>query len=81
MSFDRFSFVVDGSKSEEYGEQVALVAKLLGRQYMQMHRIFTKEKWTLEEIKRTYQQSTKHNGNVSPQIAFWASRKRRNGVK
>ena len=78
-SFDFSKFSVQGCDSERYGDIVKKTAKLLGRPYMQMHRIFTKEEWSVEEIERAYQTATKHNGNVSEQIAWWAGRKRRNG--
>lgn len=79
MKFDHLpEFKITGAESEEYGEQVKLAAKLLGRSYQQMHVLFTRERWTLEEIKRHYQNATKHNGNVTPQVAWWAARKRRN---
>ena len=74
------TFIVDGSDSEEYGEWVKKTAQLIERPYMTVHRICTREKWSLDEIKRTYQNSTKHNGNCKPVICWWASRKRRNTV-
>lgn len=73
-------FIVDGSTSERYGEAVNQTAKLLKRPYFQMHSIFTKEGWSTEEIERAYQNATKHCGQLSPAIAWWANRKRRNGV-
>jgi len=76
----RFNFTVTESVSEQYGEQVAITAKLLGRPFFQLHKIFEKEGWTLEEITRAYQNATKHSGNCEPAIAWWANRKRRNKV-
>ena len=81
MKFDHLpKFTVEESKSELYGDAVKETATLLARPYHQMHVMFTREKWTLEEIKRHYQNATKHNGNVTPQVAWWAARKRRNGT-
>ena len=76
----RFNFTVTESVSEQYGEQVAITAKLLGRPFFQLHKIFEKEGWTLEEITSAYQNATKHSGNCAPEIAWWANRKRRNKV-
>jgi len=76
----RFNFTVTGTSSEQYGEQVAITAKLLGRPFFQLHKIFEKEGWTLEEITSAYQNATKHSGNCEPVIAWWADRKRRNKV-
>ena len=81
MEFDHLpKFTVAGTKSEQYGDAVKETATLLNRPYHQMHVLFTREKWTLEEIKRAYQVATKHNGNVTPEVAWWAGRKRRNGA-
>lgn len=71
-------FQVVNTASEEYGEWVSKTAKLIDRPYMTVHRIFTREKWSLDEIRRVYINSTKHNGNCEPVICWWASRKRRN---
>lgn len=71
---------VTGKESEEYGDFVRLSASLLGKSYPQMHVLFKREKWTLEEIKTAYQNATKHNGNVTPPVAWWANRKKRNGT-
>lgn len=71
---------VTGKESEEYGEIVKLTAKLLGKSYPQMHVLFKREKWSLEEIKTAYQNATKHNGKVSPPVAWWANRKRKKGI-
>ena len=76
----RFNFTVTGSASEQYGEQVAITAKLLGRPFWTIHTIFEREKWTLEEITSAYQKATKHSGNCEPVIAWWANRRRRNKV-
>ena len=73
------TFVVDGSESEEYGEWVKKTADLLDRPYPQIHQLFTREKWTLDEIKRNYINATKHNGNCPQDKAWWANRRRRNG--
>lgn len=73
-------FVVDGSDSERYAEAVNNVRKLVKRPYMQMHNIFTEEKWTIEEIERTYQNATKHNGDIPSPVMFWYLRKKRNAV-
>ena len=79
MMFDHLpQFKVTNTASERYGEAVKRTAALLKRPYTQMHSIFTKEKWSTEEIERAYQNATKHNGNVEPVIAWWANRKRRN---
>lgn len=73
-------FTIEESKSEAYGDAVKLTCVLLKKPYHQMHIMFTREQWTLEEITRAYQNATKHNGKVTPEIAWWANRKRRNGV-
>jgi len=70
-------FTISESKSEEYAEWVSQTAKLLNRKFISMHAIFTKEKWSLGEIKTAYFNATKHHGTVTPQIAWWANRKRR----
>lgn len=80
LSFDISRFTVDQSESERYGDAVKKTAQLLKRPYFQMHTIFTKEKWSVEEIERAYQNATKHNGQLSPDVAWWVARKRRNGV-
>lgn len=79
ITFDTSRFSVEGTKSERYGDAVKQTAKLLKRPYMQMHNIFTKEKWSVDEIERAYLLATKHNGNCKSEIAWWANRKRRNG--
>jgi hypothetical protein len=71
-------FKITGEQSQEYGELVKNTCTLLKREYHQIHLMFTRERWTLEEIRDTYQKATKHHGNVTPQIAWWADRKRRN---
>lgn len=78
IGFDMSRFSVTQSQSERYGDIVKKTCILLGRPYHQMHRIFTKEKWSIEEIERAYQNATKHNGSVSEQVAWWSNRKRRN---
>lgn len=75
------TFTIDGTKSEAYGEAVKKTAQLLKRPYFQMHTLFTKERWTLEEINRYYSLATKHNGKCASEIVWWANRKRRNGDK
>jgi len=79
MQFDHLpKFEITNKQSEEYGDYVKLTATLINRKYPQVHQMFTRERWTLEEIKRFYQNATKHNGNVEPEVAWWANRKRRN---
>lgn len=78
-SFDFSRFAVDQSKSERYGDIVKKTSQLLKRPYSQLHIIFTREKWSVEEIERAYQLATKHNGNCESSIAWWANRKRRCG--
>ncbi len=79
--FQTKQFVITNKESEEYGDLVKQTAKLLGRSYPQMHLIFTKEKWSLEEIRRAYFNATKHNGKCASAVVWWANRKRRNGVE
>jgi len=74
------TFTVTGKPSEQYGAQVTITAKLVGRPYLFIHKIFEREEWTLEEITSAYQNATKHSGNCDPAIAWWADRKRRNKV-
>lgn len=78
--FNHSFSVIEGVKSERYGDAVKATSKLLKRPYMQLHALFTREKWSVVEIEAAYQNATKHHGTVSPQIAWWASRKRRNSV-
>jgi len=73
------NFTVTGKPSEQYGEQVTITAKLVDRPFFQLHKIFEKERWTLEEITSAYQNATKHSGNCDPAKAWWANRRRRNG--
>lgn len=79
LNFSKYSFVVDGSHSEEYGELVAMTAKLLKRPYGQIHRIFTKEKWSIDEIRSAYVNATKHNGQLPSDVFWWWKRKQRCG--
>jgi len=74
------TFTVTGKPSEQYGEQVAITAKLVDRPYLFIHKIFEREGWTLEEITSAYQNATKHSGNCDPAKAWWANRRRRNKV-
>jgi len=37
-----------------------------------------KENWSLDEIRSTYNNAVKHCGKVTPEVAWWSSRKRRN---
>lgn len=74
------TFYVTGSESERYGDIVNKTARLLKKPYFQMHSIFTKEKWTVEEIERAYQIATKHNGTLSSEVAWWVYRKKRNAI-
>lgn len=46
--------------------------------YMQVHRIFESEGWTLERIKRYYINATKHNGNLPSAVYWWYARKKEN---
>lgn len=46
--------------------------------YMQVHRIFEREGWTLDRIKRAYQNATKHNGNMPSNVYWWWQRKQVN---
>lgn len=81
MKFDHLpQFIITNTSSEEYGEWVDKTAKLLGRPYAQLHTLFTKEKWNVDDIRTAYQNATKHCGRVTPQIAWWANRKRRNSI-
>lgn len=70
-------FQVTKKSSEEYGEWVKKTADLVKRPYMQMHRIFTNEDWSLEEIKRYYLNATKHNGKMPSSVNWWWQRKER----
>ncbi len=74
------SFTVTETESEEYGDWVKKTATLLKRPYFQVHKIFEKENWTIDEIRRNYIRATKHNGNCEPAICWWANRRRRNKV-
>ena len=79
MNFDHLpKFQVTKNTSEEYADWVGKTATLLGRKYYALHRIFERENWTLDEIRSAYNNAVKHHGKVTPEIAWWASRKRRN---
>jgi len=81
MKFDHLpQFKVTGAESEEYGELVKQTSALLKRPYHQMHQLFTRERWSLSEIRDAYHNAVKHHGNVTPQVAWWAGRKRRNNI-
>jgi hypothetical protein len=43
--------------------------------YMMIHRIFEREQWTLDRIKREYINATKHNGQMSSAVYWWWQRK------
>lgn len=79
-AYQNRQFIITNKESEEYGEWVKQTAKLVKRSYFQMHRIFEKENWTLDEIRRAYTNATKHNGNCDSVIVWWANRKRRNSI-
>lgn len=76
-SFDFSRFTIDQSTSERYGDIVKKTSQLLKRPYGQLHLIFSREKWSIEEIERAYLNATKHNGKCDSVIAWWANRKRR----
>jgi len=78
LSFNLPLFEVTQQESEEYGMWVKMTAKLLDRPYFQLHRIFEKENWSLDEIRSAYNNAVKHHGSVSAEVAWWSSRKRRN---
>lgn len=79
MNFDHLpQFQVTNKDSEEYGEYTKLTATLLKRPYMVVHKIFERENWSLEEIKRHYFNATKHNGNIPSHIFWWYTRRKRN---
>ena len=85
-------FTVTNKESEEYGECVKQTCLLLWggvtnkkgelvckrHSFMSTAKMLEAEAWSLEEIKTAYQNATKHHGKVTPQIAWWANRKRRN---
>lgn len=70
------TFEVTGKPSEEYGEWVDKTAKLLKRDYGQVHRLFTREKWSLDKIRERYLTVTKHNGVIPSHILWWHLRKK-----
>ena len=79
MTFDHLPvFQITNKDSELYGEYVKKTALLLSKPYFQVHKMFERERWTLEEITRNYKNATEHSGSVSGEIAWWANRKRRN---
>lgn len=49
--------------------------------YMMIHRIFESEQWTLDRIKREYQNSIKHNGNLPSAVYWWWRRRVENEKK
>lgn len=82
MKFNHLpKFTVTGAQSEEYGDIVKQTCVLLKREYFQMHQLFTRERWSLPEIRDAYHNAVKHHGNVTPSVAWWANRKRRNNAK
>ena len=76
ITFANRMFVVTNKPSEEYGEWVAKTAKLLNRPYQQVHKIFEKEKWDIDRIRRHYILSTSHNGVIPSDVYWWYLRKR-----
>ena len=89
LDMSRFT-VVTQEEHHEYAHYVNLTAKMLwgvkpGKKvlwvcknamgYMMLHRIFEREQWTLERIKRYYQNATKHNGNMPSSVYWWWQRK------
>jgi hypothetical protein len=75
ISFSQTLFVVTNKPSEEYGEWVAKTAKLLNRPYHQVHKIFEKEKWDIDRIRRHYILATEHNGDMPSDVYWWWKRK------
>lgn len=71
------TFTVTGDDSQEYGELVDKTSKLLKRRYIVIHNIFTREKWSLNEIRQTYILATKHNGDMPSSVYWWWKRKQR----
>ena len=72
-------FQVTGDQSQEYGEWTKKTAQLLKRPYYQVHQMFSREKWDIDEIKRAYQNATKHNtSDLGDDVIWWSQRKRRN---
>lgn len=63
-------FQVTGDDSQEYADYVAKTAKMVGKPFIVMHKIFEKEQWPLEKIKRRYHQVDKREG-VIPKAALW----------
>ena len=79
MKFDHLpEFKVTGAESEEYGDLVKETRGLIRRSYAQVHQMFTRERWTISEIRDALNNAKKHHGNVTPEVAWWANRKRRN---
>lgn len=75
VSFHR-EFTVGEPSEHEYEHYIKLTAKLLGRPYMQIHKML--EKVPLDEIKRWYTLCTKHNGDMASDVYWWWTRKKYN---
>lgn len=91
--FKNKQFTITNRQSEEYGDWVKKTCILLWGseinkkgevvckkgKFLSTAKTLEAEKWTLDEIRTAYHNATKHHGKVTPQIAWWAGRKRRNG--
>lgn len=92
--YQNIQFQITNKESEEYGEWVKKTCILLWGsevskkgetvckrgKFMSTAKMLEAEKWTLDDIRTAYTNATKYHGKVSPQIAWWANRRRRNGL-
>lgn len=76
---DRFD--VDAKTPETYEHWVNLTAKLLNRPYFSVHKIFERERWTVDKIQQRYELCTKHRGTMPGDVKWWWLRKQDNETK
>lgn len=71
LNFDRFK--VEKETEHEFEFWVNKTAKLINRPYYATFKLI--EKWPVELIIRRYELSTKHAGNMPPDVKWWWLRK------
>jgi len=74
IAMDMGRFSIAEQKKFEYENYVTLTAKMLGVEYISVHRMVIK--WPMEKIIRHYELSTKHNGTMPSDVYWWWLRKK-----
>ena len=72
---ERLKNPTDDLPNFPYEFWVNKTAKLLKKPYIQVHGIIAREELTLEEIVRRYNNATKHNGDMLPEVYWWWRRR------